>query len=67
MQYEILTSRVSAAKYAQHDDGVDETLEARVNKMITEGWKPLGGVCMVVVRGDGDWSSIMYSQALIKE
>lgn len=80
MQYEIVTSKFEAAVYLENDptshydgqQGSDEALEVKVNTMIAQGWKPLGGVSMSVIKRDYDAvetrdSWVMFSQAMIKE
>lgn len=71
MQYEILSSKVGWAVDSEYDerDAADENLETKVNNKISEGWKPLGGVSMILIKANdtSQYSKIMFSQAMIKE
>lgn len=77
MQYEIVTSKLEEVVYLENDpasrydgqEGADEFLEKKVNKLIGEGWKPVGGVSMVIIKSEHNlnWSYVLMSQAMIKE
>lgn len=73
MQYEIVTSKAGYAYQLEstetYREGSDEKLEEKVNTMIAQGWKPLGGVSMAVLMGDEsntDYSVVIFSQAMVK-
>ena len=48
--------------YVMFADDVEE-LENLVNRSITQGWQPLGGVCAVLTRGA---YTLSWAQAMVK-
>ena len=50
-------------KYLIQEEGSANQLEVSVNRLITDGWKPLGGVNF---RKD-NFKNTLFCQALIKE
>ena len=61
MKYKII--KHSHIKHFKEDNLTDD-----VNKHIEEGWKPLGGVCVIVESASvSGYNHIIYHQALTKE
>jgi hypothetical protein len=48
--------------YVMFESDVEE-LEKLVNRRITQGWQPLGGVCAVMTHGA---YSLSWAQAMVK-
>ncbi len=71
MQYEILVSEISFSIDQDYERGADESLEAKVNQYIADGWRPQGGVSTVMLRedsrGDSKYTVIQQYQAMVKD
>jgi len=47
------------------DDIID--LSRTINQMITEGWKPIGGISGVRIGRKPEYEEVLYLQAMIKK
>jgi hypothetical protein len=54
-------------KYQILKSGYCYELEKDVNKLITKGWEPIGGICASMAIGPGGGSYEIYAQAMILE
>lgn len=69
MQYEILVSKIAFTVDQDYEMGADETLEAKVNQYMADGWRPQGGVSTVVLRRDDStrFCVLQQYQAMVKD
>ena len=69
MQYEILVSEMAFTLDQDYERGADETLEAKVNQYMADGWRPQGGVSTVVLRHNDNtrFCVLQQYQAMVKD
>lgn len=65
MEYTVVTAREKGLfNFNPNPDAVRDEFLGRVNQMIIQGWKPLGGVSVI---SDASLNYQQFSQAMIKK
>ncbi len=66
MEYTVVTAKDKAGYGDGRPENSNFSLAGRVNKLIKEGWRPLGPAQMVEYLDHND-TKIMYSQTMVKD